>query len=178
MDKEIRKQIEEAILPQLLKDYFLRNHHIHLYINESLLAEIEESYIEYDTLYEFDETDFCTHVITGIHKQDKHEYFYHYLKKVLDNNLIRQSKSKKTNYSQLKELEQTIINLPERYILAKLKVLLMTMQKIRKSEAKEKEIFLAYTLVGHLEMLFILYPNNIHKKDYEVTVNNLIQDTQ
>ncbi|GIO20603.1 hypothetical protein J18TS1_37030 [Oceanobacillus oncorhynchi subsp. incaldanensis] len=83
MDKEIKVRIEKAEIPSILKDYFLRNYHVHLYLNESVLNEVEESYIEYDSLYEFDNAEFYSYVIADIKKQDKHEYFYHYIKKFL-----------------------------------------------------------------------------------------------
>ncbi|MFB4166869.1 hypothetical protein [Virgibacillus sp. JSM 102003] len=54
MEKEIKERIEKAEFPTILKDYSLRNYHVHLYLNESVLNEIEESYIEYDSLYKFD----------------------------------------------------------------------------------------------------------------------------
>src|SRR5699024_1940120 len=108
MDKEIIDQIEKAEIPTILKDYFLRNYHVHLYLNESLLNELEETYIEYDSLYEFDDAEFCSYVIAGIKKQDKHEYFYHYLKKVLDNNLKFIPKSPIADYQKLINLGKNI----------------------------------------------------------------------
>lgn len=78
MDKKMKDLIEKAEIPAILKDYFLRSNHVHLYLNKPLLNEFEESYIEYDSLYEFDDAEFCSYVIVGIKKQDKHEYFYFY----------------------------------------------------------------------------------------------------
>jgi len=171
MDKNMKDLIEKTEIPAILKDYFLRNKHVHLYLNESLLNEIEESYIEYDSLYEFDDAEFCSYVIVGIKKQDKHEYFYFYLKKVLDNNLKLISKSPTTDYEKLKRFEKNLI--PEDEILITLKDLLITIQDFN-SKKEPGRLLRAYKLAGQLEILFTLYPNNDLKEDYEDIFTNLL----
>lgn len=160
-------------MPTMLKDYFLRNSHVHLYLNESLLNEIEETYIEYDSLYEFDNAEFCSYVITGVKKQEKHEYFYHYLKKVLDSNLNLIPKSKISDHQKLTKLEKNVSKLPEDAILISLKDLLITIQDFKSSEEPQKLLH-AYKISGALQVLFTLYPDNIYKKDFEHIFNNLL----
>lgn len=167
----MKAHIEKAEIPAILKDYFLRNNHIHLYLNESLLNEIEESYIEYDSLYEFDDAEFCSYVIVGIKKQDKHEYFYHYLKKVLDNNLKLISKSPISDYEKLSKLEKNI--LPEDEILITLKNLLIAIQDF-KSKQELGRLLRAYKLAGELEILFTLYPDSKYKGDFDHIFTNLL----
>ncbi|WP_281974999.1 hypothetical protein [Halobacillus litoralis] len=166
MNKEMENRVEEAEIPNILKDYFLRNTHIHLYLNDLLLNEIEEIYIEYDSLYEFDDAEFCSYVITGVKKQEKHEYFYHYLKKVLDSNLELIPKSRISDYQKLTKLGKNISNLQEDEILIALKNLLITMQDLKVTKKQEK-LLQAYKLTGALQVLFTLYPDNVYKKDFE-----------
>lgn len=173
MDKELIEQINKAIIPKMLKDYFQRNYHIHLYISEPLLNEIEESYIEYDSLYEFDDAEFCASVIAGVRKQDKHDYFYHYLKKVLDSNLTLISKSTESNHQRLMKLEKSISNLPEDRILITLKNLLTAIQDFKSSKDMSK-LFRCYMLVGELQILLTLYPENEYEEDFNNTLTNLL----
>ena len=173
MNTETKDLIEKIDIPNMLKDYFIRNSHVHLYLSESLLNEIEDTYIEYDSLYEFDNTEFCSYVITGVKKQEKHEYFYHYLKKVLDSNLDLIPKSSISDYQKLTKLEKNISELPEDLILITLKDLLITIQDISSEEGKK--LLHAYKLSGALQVLFTLYPDNIYKKDFEHIFNNLLK---
>ncbi|MEW9502157.1 hypothetical protein [Jeotgalibacillus marinus] len=173
MDKEVKNQLEEAEIPNILKDYFIRNSHIHLYLNKLLLNEIEETYIEYDSLYEFDDAEFCSYVITGVKKQEKHQYFYHYLKKILDSNLKLIPKSRISDYQKLTKLGKNISKLQEDEILIALKNLLITMQDLKVSKEQEKLLH-AYKLTGALQVLFTLYPDNVHKKDFEQTFHSLV----
>lgn len=166
-------QIEKIDIPTMLKDYFIRNSHVHLYLSKSLLNEIEDIYIEYDSLYEFDDTEFCSYVITGVKKQEKHEYFYHYLKKVLDSNLDLIPKSGVSDYQKLTKLEKNLSKLPEDVILITLKDLLITMQDIPSDELEK--LLHAYKLSGALQVLFTLYPDSIYKKDFEYIFNNLLK---
>jgi|SRR5690625_473113 len=173
MDKEMIDQIEKTEIPNILKYYFTKNFHIHLYLNESLLNEIEEIYIEYDSLYDFDDTEFCSYVITGVKKQDNHEYFYHYLKKVLDSNLKLVSKSRIFDYLKLTRLGINISTLQEDEILITLKNLLITMQDFKISKDRKKLLH-AYKLADALHVLFTLYPNNVYEKDFEHIFFNLV----
>lgn len=177
MDKELLEQIDNAIIPKMLKDYFLRNHHVHLYINRSLLKNIEESYIEYDSLYEFDDAEFCAAVITGIKKQDKHDYFYHYLKKVLDNSLTLISKSTDFNLQKLIKLEKNLSNLPESRILVTLNNLHTAMQDFKSSKEKGK-LYRSYMLVGELQILLTLYPDNEYDEEFNNTLTSLIMTSK
>lgn len=171
MDKKMKDLIKKAEIPAILKDYFLRSNHVALYLNESLLNEIEESYIEYDSLYEFDDAEFCSYVIVSIKKQDKHEYFYFYLKKILDNNLKVVSKSPTNDYEKLKKLEKNLI--PEDEILTTLKNLLISIQEFN-SNKRPGPLLRAYRLAGELEILFTIYPDNEFKEDFEEIYTNLL----
>lgn len=171
MDEKLKAHIEKAEIPAILKDYFLRSNYVHLYLNGSLLDEIEESYIEYDSLYEFDDAEFCSYVIIGIKKQDKHEYFYYYLKKVIDNNLKLISKAPISDYEKLSKLEKNLV--PEDEILITIKKLLIAIQEFKSTQELGK-LLRAHKFAGELEILFTIYPDNAFKKDFEQIYTNLL----
>src|SRR5690606_7319456 len=113
MDTELKDQIKDADIPEILRSYLLRNKHVGLFLDETLLKEIEEIYVEYDSLFIFDEAEFCSYVITGIKKLDKHDYFYHYLKKVFETNLNLISKSKIPDYEKTAKLTDNLSKFQE-----------------------------------------------------------------
>ncbi|WP_430786369.1 hypothetical protein VBD025_13620 [Virgibacillus flavescens] len=172
MNKEIKVQIENSDIPKILKEYFLRNPHVHLYLNESLLKDVEETYIEYDSLYEFDQAEFCSYIITGIKKQDKHEYFYHYLKKVLDSNLNLIPKSKISDYQKVLKIGKSISKVKEDEIPQVIIDLLKFIDDFNKTK-NLKKLLLAHKLIGILQVLFTLYPENPYKKDFKHISSNL-----
>lgn len=154
------EKISKMDIPKMLKDYFLRNKHIDLLIDDNLLVEIEDLYIEYDSLYEFDESEFCSYVITCIKKQDKHDYFYHYLKKVLDSNLSTTSKKKNINTKKLTQLDKIISAKLDENDIPQLLMSLLNLIEDYKNSKKVSNLFNAYTLNGVLKVFFTLYPKN------------------
>ncbi|MFB4166868.1 hypothetical protein [Virgibacillus sp. JSM 102003] len=117
------------------------------------------------------ETEFCCFVIAGIKKQEKHEYFYHYLKKVLDSNLHLIPKSKVPECQELIKLEKNLSKLPESSILVSLKDLLITIQDFKQCD-EPKKLLHAYKISGALQVLFTLYPDNIYRKEFVDIYNN------
>src|SRR5699024_700184 len=172
MDNNLIEIIEKTDIPKLLKSYLLRNKHAHLYINEALLSEIEELYIEYDSLFIFDEAEFCSYVITGIKKQEKHDYFYHYLKKVFDTNLTCIPKSDILNYDELAKVQAKISALPENQIPRIIIDMFNCIDEFKNTK-NVNFLFNAYEIKGVLRILFLLYPDNEYKNDYDNASNML-----
>jgi|SRR5699024_2208570 len=166
MNKDMEKIINEIEVPIILKDYLLRSNNIYLNLTEELLLEIQKIYIEYDSLYEFDEAEFCSYVIISLKKQDKYKYFYYYLKKILDNSLNVTTKSNSGNgKSNLISEDQILVTLEE---------LLETIKRYN-VEKKVSLLFRSYKLTGELEILFKLYPNNSYEKKYEDILSKLLK---
>src|SRR5690625_8014175 len=94
MDTKLKDQINDADIPEIFRNYLLRNKHVGLFLDEPLLKEIEEIYVEYDSLYIINEAEYFSYVITGIKKLDMHDYLYTYLKKVFEtkHNIIFKAK--------------------------------------------------------------------------------------
>ncbi|HDX9588231.1 TPA: hypothetical protein ROX98_001173 [Bacillus pseudomycoides] len=80
-------------LPITLKEYLLTSNRIESLLSEEILLDVEEIYILYKSLYEFDESDFSLNVIKSIERCRDRTGFYFYLKKVLDTELEIKSKS-------------------------------------------------------------------------------------
>ncbi|MED1286389.1 hypothetical protein [Bacillus mycoides] len=80
-------------LPVTLKDYLLASNRIEQLLSEEILLDIEEIYILYSSLYVFDESDFSLNVIKSIERCRDRTGFYFYLKKVLDTELKKMSRS-------------------------------------------------------------------------------------
>lgn len=167
------KEIENADIPKLLKNYLMRNKHTHLYLSESLLNEIEEIYIEFDSMYIFDEAEFCSYIITGIKKQEKHDYFYHYLKKIFETSLTTISKSDISDYEKAAKLQSNISVLHESKIPRILIDMINNLNQFKSTESPEF-LLKAYELMGILQTFFILYPENEYKSDFENICNSLI----
>lgn len=172
MDTELKDQIKDADIPEILRSYLLRNKHVGLFLDETLLKEIEEIYVEYDSLFIFDEAEFCSYVITGIKKLDKHDYFYHYLKKVFETNLNLISKSKIPDYEKTAKLTDNLSKFQESDISRILVDFFKSMNEFK--ESKElRYLFTAYKISGVLHILFELYPDNEHKSDFHSVYNTL-----
>lgn len=170
MNKDLIELINNNELPKILKNYFTRNTHIHMCLNEVLLKDIEEIYIEFDSLYEFDEAEFCSFVITCIKKQDKHDYFYNYLKKVLESSLTTFPKSNITQKSS--RMVGNFSKITEEQISRVIMDLLDIIDEYNKTKSLDK-LLLAREIIGILQVLFTLYPNNIYKNDFKDISNNL-----
>jgi len=172
MDTKLKDQINDADIPEIFRNYLLRNKHVGLFLDEPLLKEIEEIYVEYDSLFIFDEAEFCSYVITGIKKLDKHDYFYHYLKKVFETNLNLISKSKMPDYEKTAKLTENISKLQESEIPRILVDFYKTMNEFKESKDL-RFLFTAYKISGVLHILFELYPENEYKSDFTAVYSTL-----
>lgn len=166
MDENTIDYIETTDIPRLLKDYFLRNVHSHLYINNQLINNIEDLYIELDSFYEFDDVEFCAIVINGIKKQEKHNYFYHYLKKVIDNSMKMVPKSSKFNQNEVVLAKKLLLEFPENEIVDNLKRLSKLIEEYQMF-GDDRKIYEAHILIGKLQILIKIYPYKEHIKVYK-----------
>ncbi|PEA52932.1 hypothetical protein CON64_20920 [Bacillus pseudomycoides] len=80
-------------LPATLKEYLQTSNRIESLLCKEILLDIEEVYIMYKSLYEFDESEFSFNVIKSIDRCRDRTGFYFYLKKVLDKELKIKSKA-------------------------------------------------------------------------------------
>lgn len=86
--------INASKLPSQLKEYFTTSESIKDIITKKVLSEIEELYIYYTSVYIFDTSEFSAYTITSLKKCKDLNYFYFYLKKVIDTNIELKSKDK------------------------------------------------------------------------------------
>jgi len=176
---ELKDIINKTDIPQLLRDYLLRNEQIQLILSTDLLKDIEDLYIEYDSLYIFDEAEFCSHVITGLKRQDKHEYFYNYLKIVIGAEV--QTISKQTTHDQLvlermaKNIKPKIDELPN-YIF----ILRDSIDDYKKTKDTSL-LVIANRIAGMLEVIYDIFPGNPYADAYKKSkdrLDNLPYSTQ
>lgn len=81
LKNNIEDYIQEKNIPGQLKKYFITSIRGKSFIDEGMLAEIEELYIYYSSLYYFDETEFSSYIITTLERGSEHTAYYYYLKK-------------------------------------------------------------------------------------------------
>lgn len=91
---EIETFVNDSKLPSQLKEYFTASESIKEVITKKILSEIEDLYIYYTSLYHFDTSEFSAYTITSLKKCKGLDYFYFYLKKVIDSNLDLKTKDK------------------------------------------------------------------------------------
>lgn len=89
---EIETFVNDSKLPSQLKEYFTASENIKGVITEKVLSEIEDLYIYYTSLYIFDTSEFSAYTITSLKKCKGLDYFYFYLKKVIDSNMDLKTK--------------------------------------------------------------------------------------
>lgn len=165
MSEELSDNIKSTNIPELLKDYLLRTQHIQLSLNSNLLRDIEEIYIEYDSLYFFDEAEFSGYIITGLKKQDKHDYFYNYLKIVIGSNLRLISKHQYPNYEVLKRMAENI-DPKEEKIQQFIEDYLLSIETYEQSKDIQS-LFTAFRISGILELMFDIYPGHPYSDDFK-----------
>jgi len=91
---EIETFVNDSKLPSQLKEYFTTSENIKGVITKKVLSEIEDLYIYYTSLYKFDTSEFSAYTITSLKKRKGLDYFYFYLKKVIDSNMDLKTKDK------------------------------------------------------------------------------------
>lgn len=165
MSEELSDNIKSANIPALLKDYLLRTQHLQSSLNLDLLRDIEEIYAEYDSLYIFDEAEFSSYIITGLKKQDKHDYFYNYLKIVIGSNLRLRSKHYYPNYDILKRMEENISPKEEK-ISQFIEDFLLSIEIYEQSKDIQS-LFTAFRISGILELMFDIYPGHPYSDDFK-----------
>lgn len=89
---ELETFIESSALPIQLKEYFIGSKNIQKIISEEILGEIEDLYVYYDSLYKFDTSQFGVSVIDSLMRCKDFNMYYFYLKKILENQLVIESK--------------------------------------------------------------------------------------
>lgn len=89
---ELETFIESSALPIQLKEYFIGSKNIQKVISEEILDEIEDLYVYYDSLYKFDTSEFGVSVIDSLMRCKDFNMYYFYLKKILENQLVIESK--------------------------------------------------------------------------------------
>lgn len=165
INEELKVRINQADIPKLLKNYLLRNKHIQVLITSQVLNDIQDLYIEYGSLYIFDVAEFCSYVITGLKKQDKHEYFYNYLKIVMDSNMHLVSKHKERHPYLLERMAENIEDRKDQtanYVIG----LLQAMDSYNRYQ-ENIDLFIANRFAGILEVIFDMFPTAPFAKDFE-----------
>lgn len=95
MNVTISDNLRKIEIPEMLREYLLKSNKMVDYLSTEMLLEIEDIYVFYKSLYNFDETEFSVNVIKSIERCKETAGFYFYLKKVLDSGLQISSKGNK-----------------------------------------------------------------------------------
>jgi|SRR5690625_1305603 len=172
MTKDMIKNTNIANIPTILKDYLLRNQHIPLFLNEELLAAMEDLYTEYMSLYTFDEAEFSAYIITELKKYETHDCFYSHLKAIMASNLKTISKHELSDDEPLVKIGENISNLNEDHIPKLIKELIYSIDSF-KVEKNIQALFVAFRLSGSLYTLFKIYPANAYYDDFRKAYNRL-----
>lgn len=105
--------VNDSKLPSQLKEYFTTSESIKDIISKKVLSEIEDLYIYYTSVYIFDTSEFSAYTITSLKKCKDLNYFYFYLKKVIDTNVDLKTKDqsfkKSKDYLFLKDEDINIL---------------------------------------------------------------------
>lgn len=153
--------INNSKLPSQLKEYFTTSENIKGVITKKVLSEIEDLYIYYTSLYKFDTSEFSAYTITSLKRSKGLDYFYFYLKKVIDSNLHLKTKDKsfKNNYRYFYQRDEDIS------LLFK-EVTVEFCNQIDKVYKKNEKLNLKQTYIslGKLELINKLVPHPEHQK--------------
>ncbi|WP_179879489.1 hypothetical protein [Bacillus thuringiensis] len=90
-----------------MKKYFLDSKRIKSFLSKTIILGIEEVYLLYSVLYEFNETQFTQKTIDAIERCKDRNTFYFYLKKILDVDLEIKLRNT-SNFVEEKLLERKI----------------------------------------------------------------------
>lgn len=158
-------------LPATLKEYLLTSNRMESLLCEEILLDIEEIYILYKSLYEFDESDFSLNVIKSIDRCRDRTGFYFYLKKVLDRELETMSKG---NVEQNNSGIVISKNLIDEQFKMVTKGYIDSINQIYHGEAKI-DLKYAYKNLGKLEILHTLledeYLKDLLSSGYKILEN-------
>ncbi|AJI10905.1 hypothetical protein [Bacillus cereus] len=84
MNTDIEEMIKSGNLPGIMKKYFLDSKRIKGFLSKAIILDVEELYLLYSVLYEFNEAQFTQKTIDAIERCKDKNTFYFYLKKILD----------------------------------------------------------------------------------------------
>lgn len=84
MNIDIEEMIKSGNLPDIMKKYFVDSKRIKSFLSKAIILDIEELYLLYSVLYEFNEAQFTQKTIDAIERCKDKNTFYFYLKKILD----------------------------------------------------------------------------------------------
>ncbi|MEB2589639.1 hypothetical protein SOP87_28840, partial [Bacillus cereus] len=107
MNTDIEEMVKSGNLPVIMKKYFLDSKRIKSFLSKNIIFDIEELYLLYSVLYEFNEAQFTQKTIDAIERCKDKNTFYFYLKKILDVDL--EIKLRNTpNFEENRLFEQSI----------------------------------------------------------------------
>lgn len=91
---DIHKLVKKVQIPNQLKSYFIESESILEYLTDDKLFILEDLYIYFDSIYEFDTSEFCVAAVAVIRRPHELDSFYYYLKKVIEKKVDLQTKDK------------------------------------------------------------------------------------
>lgn len=159
MNKNLKNYIIKSDIPDDLKEYLSKSKNTYNLLSMKIIDDIELIYLEFNTLYIFDLSEFNSIIIESLHKKDKYPYFYNYVKKMLKIYLNVDSEKKSRSESELDTfigmVKYDFSNDIESYIRKFLSAI-----KDYENDGNKKSLLLAHRLVGIIFILFKLYPEN------------------
>lgn len=150
MNVTISDTLRKIEIPEMLREYLLKSNKMVDSLSAEMLLEIEDIYVFYKSLYNFDETEFSVNVIKSIERCKETAGFYFYLKKVLDSGLQISSKGNK------EEERDGVLKISQDYVNEQFKCITREyIELINQIYKNEQHINLksVYKNVGRLEVL-------------------------
>ncbi|WP_257150008.1 hypothetical protein [Bacillus cereus] len=150
MNVTISDTLRKIEIPEMLREYLLKSNKMVDSLSAEMLLEIEDIYIFYKSLYNFDETEFSVNVIKSIERCKETAGFYFYLKKVLDSGLQISSKGNKD------EERDGVLKISQDYVNEQFKCITREyIELINQIYKNEQHINLksVYKNIGRLEVL-------------------------
>lgn len=150
MNVTISDTLRKIEIPEMLREYLLKSNKMVDSLSAEMLLEIEDIYVFYKSLYNFDETEFSVNVIKSIERCKETAGFYFYLKKVLDSGLQISSKGNKD------EERDGVLKISQDYVNEQFKCITREyIELINQIYKNEQHINLksVYKNVGRLEVL-------------------------
>lgn len=150
MNVTISDTLRKIEIPEMLREYLLKSNKMVDSLSAEMLLEIEDIYVFYKSLYNFDETEFSVNVIKSIERCKETAGFYFYLKKVLDSGLQISSKGNKD------EERDGVLKISQDYVNEQFKCITREyIELINQIYKNEQHINLksVYKNIGRLEVL-------------------------
>ncbi len=150
MNVTISDTLRKIEIPEMLREYLLKSNKMVDSLSAEMLLEIEDIFVFYKSLYNFDETEFSVNVIKSIERCKETAGFYFYLKKVLDSGLQISSKGNKD------EERDGVLKISQDYVNEQFKCITREyIELINQIYKNEQHINLksVYKNIGRLEVL-------------------------